>query len=369
MKLVMDCFKDHCNATQRLPRSQRRRFWYGYHLDAHNSVVGIRETADGGQHCFGSDQEVQSWIHGGSNSSKKQKRKQLRLFAYPGQSNMTGRRLPLSWPAQIRASPHTSDPFPSILTLAAALSAHARLYTSMRHIRAHTSTLTTYLHASLAALRHPSTNSPLLTIYDDDDDTTAYGSDPARQGPMLAFNVLAPDGATVVPPARVERAADAAGVFVRSGSLCNPGGAARLLGWSAAELRRLHERDGLRCGGGEETAEEEAVTGGRPTGVVRVSLGASSVRADVDALVGFLREWAKDAEADADGGGDGEVAVGLAGGGGGRGGGVGAGISGGSSAEVDGVEGEKIRKEGKKRVLSLFSACYRGGKAEVSGKK
>ncbi|KAL1629957.1 hypothetical protein SLS54_000816 [Diplodia seriata] len=451
----------------------RRRFWYGYHLDAHNSVVGIRETADGGQHCFGSDQEVQSWIHGGSNSSKKQKRKQLRLFAYPGQSNMTGRRLPLSWPAQIRASPHTSDvytlldaaalattspldlsdptqapdftclsfykifgypdlgalivrtanpslapilpsrryfgggtvdmvtcplsstnpttapfhakkqspssphthledgtlPFHSILTLAAALSAHARLYTSMRHIRAHTSTLTTYLHASLAALRHPSTNSPLLTIYDDDDDTTAYGSDPARQGPMLAFNVLAPDGATVVPPARVERAADAAGVFVRSGSLCNPGGAARLLGWSAAELRRLHERDGLRCGGGEETAEEEAVTGGRPTGVVRVSLGASSVRADVDALVGFLREWAKDAEADADGGGDGEVAVGLAGGGGGRGGGVGAGISGGSSAEVDGVEGEKIRKVGKKRVLSLFSACYRGGKAEVSGKK
>ncbi|EOD44581.1 putative molybdenum cofactor sulfurase protein [Neofusicoccum parvum UCRNP2] len=105
MKLVMDAFKDHCDATRTLSRSQRRKFWYGYHRDAHNSLIGIREAASGGHHCFDTDAAVDAWIAGAAPATNA--RQHLRLFAYPGQSNMTGRRLPPTWPSLIRASPHT----------------------------------------------------------------------------------------------------------------------------------------------------------------------------------------------------------------------------------------------------------------------
>ncbi|KAF4543235.1 Aminotransferase class-V [Lasiodiplodia theobromae] len=459
MKLVVDCFKDHCDATQRLSRCQRRKFWYGYHQDAHNSLVGIRELADGGQHCFSSDQEVEAWIHGSNKTSKRQTGKQLRLFAYPGQSNMTGRRLPLSWPSDMRASPHTSDvytlldaaalattspldfsdpayapdftclsfykifgspdlgaliirttnpsalptilssrryfgggtvdmvttgndapfhakkpsspphahledgtlPFHSIIALSAALATHARLYTSMRCISAHTSALTAYLHASLSALRHASSpSSPLLTIYNDH---SAF-ADPRLQGPMLAFNVLHRDGRTLVPPAAVERAADARRIYVRSGSLCNPGGAARYLGWEAAQLRALYEREGLRCSDGSV-----GVIQGRATGVVRVSLGAASTRADVDALVGFLRErfggggGGREAGVEVEDGsgeersGEEDAVVGV----------VGkervedSGSTEDSSAEEGGFGGEKKKTERRRwMMMRLLSSCHRG---------
>jgi hypothetical protein len=35
------------------------KFWYGYHEDAHTSLIGVREHANGNHHCFSSDQEVE----------------------------------------------------------------------------------------------------------------------------------------------------------------------------------------------------------------------------------------------------------------------------------------------------------------------
>jgi len=45
--------------------------------------------------CFTSDEEVDIWINSGGLGGPRAR--QLGLFAYPGQSNMTGRRLPLNW--------------------------------------------------------------------------------------------------------------------------------------------------------------------------------------------------------------------------------------------------------------------------------
>ncbi len=85
IKLVMDAFRDHEDG-----------FWYGYHRDAHTSLVGVRETAN--EHrCFESDVEVNEWIEHHGNGEQGP-----RLFAYPAQSNMNGRRLPLDWPHRIR---------------------------------------------------------------------------------------------------------------------------------------------------------------------------------------------------------------------------------------------------------------------------
>lgn len=83
IKLVVDCYRDYA-AAKHTP------FWYGYHKDAHTSLVGGRESAKT-HRCFGSDVEVDGWI------DSREQDWDLGLFAFPGQSNMTGRRLPLSW--------------------------------------------------------------------------------------------------------------------------------------------------------------------------------------------------------------------------------------------------------------------------------
>ena len=103
IKLVMESFKD-ASKTSRGDRG----FWYGYHADAHNSVVGVRECTNNNQHCFSRDSEVEKWLSG---KSKLNPTNKLGLFAYPGQSNMTGRRLPLRWPGQLRRSSKVSNTY------------------------------------------------------------------------------------------------------------------------------------------------------------------------------------------------------------------------------------------------------------------
>ncbi|KAF3941951.1 hypothetical protein ABW19_dt0206907 [Dactylella cylindrospora] len=85
IKMVMDGFRD-----------LEGGYWYGYHRDVHNSVVGVREHAKYSS-CFTTDEEVESWI-----SSKDYTDASARLFAYPAQSNMNGRRSPLEWCGQVR---------------------------------------------------------------------------------------------------------------------------------------------------------------------------------------------------------------------------------------------------------------------------
>lgn len=76
-------------------------FWYGYHYAAHTSLVGVRELANT-QKCFESDAAVEEWVaarcHAECNPSMP------KLFAYPAQSNMNGRRLPLTWSLMINES-------------------------------------------------------------------------------------------------------------------------------------------------------------------------------------------------------------------------------------------------------------------------
>ncbi|KAF2683516.1 molybdenum cofactor sulfurase protein-like protein [Lentithecium fluviatile CBS 122367] len=87
IKLVMEAFRD-----------QREGYWYGYHRDAHTSLIGVREAA--AQHrCYTSDAEVNDWIEESDNEAMTPA-----LFAYPAQSNMNGRRLPLCWSRRIRTN-------------------------------------------------------------------------------------------------------------------------------------------------------------------------------------------------------------------------------------------------------------------------
>ncbi|CAD0109546.1 unnamed protein product [Aureobasidium uvarum] len=361
IKLTIDCLKDHSAATH-------KQLWYGYHRDAHTSLVGIRELTTTSR-CFGSDDEVEKWIECGGTGGPLPR--QLGLFAYPGQSNMTGRRLPLAWPGMIRnkvlrantytlldaaalastaqldlsntrespdfvalsfykifgfpnigallvqkSSAHvltnrkyfgggTVDmvvtindtwhakktatihdaledgtlPFHSIFALDHAINAHERLYgyEPMKFISRHTAQLSKQLHDNLCNLRHRNGKS-VIHIYKEP--STVYG-DSKTQGATIAFNVLKSDG-SLIPYTEVEKLANGHDIYIRSGSLCNPGGMATYLNWTPADMKAAFA-SGHRCSNPMEIVD------GKATGVVRVSLGGMSTASDIRALISFLR--------------------------------------------------------------------------------
>ncbi|RDL34587.1 Molybdenum cofactor sulfurase [Venustampulla echinocandica] len=66
-------------------------FSYIYHRDAHTSLVGVRESAVANR-CL-DDKGVEEWL----SCDDRPPDTTTTLFAYPAQSNLDGRRLPLSW--------------------------------------------------------------------------------------------------------------------------------------------------------------------------------------------------------------------------------------------------------------------------------
>ena len=85
IKLVADAFRDAPGG-----------FWFGYHYESHTSIVGVRELA-AAHKCYTSDQEVEQVIRSSRGLTTIPK-----LFAYPAESNMNGRRLAMEWCEQLR---------------------------------------------------------------------------------------------------------------------------------------------------------------------------------------------------------------------------------------------------------------------------
>ncbi|PQE27048.1 hypothetical protein CJF32_00000010 [Rutstroemia sp. NJR-2017a WRK4] len=372
VKLVAESFRDLA-----IESSTSQSFWYGYHKDAHTSLVGVREHTNGQHHCFTSDQEVEDWLDGQIQLPGRPDQDDTPgIFAFPGQSNMTGRRLPLSWIRKLRKSNLTSHqntyslldaaalatttqldftdadaapdftvlsfykifgfpdlgalivrrksahiltwrkyfgggtvssltvlheasyrrkdatihdgledgtlPFHSILALGCAIDVHYDLYGSMSRISKHTLYLTQRLYAGLSKLRHFN-DQPVCEIYYDATDTSPY-TDSTTQGATIAFNILRPDG-SYVSYTRVEQLANQKDIYVRAGGLCNPGGIASYLKVAPWHFKRAWSA-GHRCSESDNTE----IINGKPTGVVRASLGAMSIISDVDAFLAFILE-------------------------------------------------------------------------------
>ena len=352
-----------------------KKVWYGYHAAAHTSLVGVRELASGGSRCFRDDQEVEDWFLKG-NPHCTGREDLINLFAYPAQSNMNGRRLPLSWTGRIRKPANESGcetftlldaaallttapldlsdhanapdfialsfykifgfpdlgallirrrsghvltqrryfgggtvdmvingdtlkeahwhamkqeilhealedgtpPFHSIIALSHAINVHRRIYKSMVDISSHTCRLIALLYNELSNLRYAN-GTHLCEIYKDARST--YG-DPKTQGPTIALNVRTSDG-NFVGKSIVERLAIERGIHLRTGGVCNPGGIAAALHLSSQELRDNFE-EGLRCGNGIDELN------GKPTGIIRVSLGAMSSIKDVKRTIKFFED-------------------------------------------------------------------------------
>lgn len=362
IKLVMEGFREHADG-----------FWYGYHKDAHTSMVGVREVATSGHHCFESDGEVEEWLEEVGTMKVPPNNPALGLFAYPAQSNFNGRRLPLSWTGRVRScnrvqfekmytlldasalvstSPldlsnvslapdytvlsfykifgfpdlgalivrkdsslplqrrkyfgggtvemvtclteqwHIKKssslheqledgtlPIHSIIALGSALSVHKRVYGSIQRVSSYTSALAKELYDRLSLLRHFN-GRKACEIYRDC--SSVYG-DSRSQGPVIALSLKNGAG-DWISNSEVEKLAFIKNIQFRSGGLCNPGGIASSLGLAPWEMKRNFSA-GQRCG------NENDIIGGKPTGVIRVSLGAMSNLQDVTTFVEFVSEF------------------------------------------------------------------------------
>jgi selenocysteine lyase/cysteine desulfurase len=100
IKLVAEAFRDMAENTR------TGTFWYGYHKEAHTSLVGVREYTGGDHHCFEHDADVASFLDdtAGAKHAYRRNITGLGLLAYPGQSNLNGRRLPTTWVEALRES-------------------------------------------------------------------------------------------------------------------------------------------------------------------------------------------------------------------------------------------------------------------------
>lgn len=344
-------------------------FWYGYHVDAHTSLVGARELATRGNRCFWSDDEVDEWI----SELNTDQSDTTSLLAFPAQSNMNGRRLPTEWCQRTRStnqntgnknvytlldaaslvstspldlsdvsaapdftalsfykifgfpdlgalivrkrSAHILEqrrffgggtvdmaltgfqwhakaqdsihqrledgtlPFHNIIALDSAFETHKNLYGSMRNVSSHCQFLAKRLYDKLSSLKH---FNGLRVCHFYKHSLSDY-ADPSIQGPIVAFNMQNSHGGWIG-KSDVERLASVKNIQLRTGFLCNPGGAASSLGWTSAELRGNYST-GLRCG------DDHDILNGRPTGVIRVSLGAMTNTGDIDILLAFLDEF------------------------------------------------------------------------------
>jgi molybdenum cofactor sulfurtransferase len=141
--------------------------------------------------------------------------------------------------------------------------------------------LTGWLIKRLTALRH-SGGEPLARIYGPRSDI--------RRGGTVTFNFYDAAG-RAIDHRDVEERANAAGISLRTGCFCNPGGGEIALGITGTELSSCFHQPEHET---HLTIEDfRLCIDGKSTGAVRVSLGLASNLADVEAFVAFATTFVR----------------------------------------------------------------------------
>ncbi|KAK7952415.1 MOSC N-terminal beta barrel domain-containing protein [Apiospora aurea] len=170
-------------------------------------------------------------------------------------------------------------PIHSIVALGIALGVHRRLFGTMADISLHTSYLAQRLHDKLDGMRHGN-GRRVCKIYSP---AVKHVAGSVVSGPIVTFN-LRDEGGAWISLTEFEKTAVLKGFHIRTGGLCNPGGVAAALDLKPWEMKK-NLSAGFRCG------DDNDVLGGKPTGTIRVSLGAMSTVSDVDRFVAFINEF------------------------------------------------------------------------------
>jgi molybdenum cofactor sulfurtransferase len=179
-------------------------------------------------------------------------------------------------------SPHSyledgTLPFLSIVALDAAMDTYERLYGGPGSVSKHIFSLGKLAYELLSELRHTN-GQPLCVIYGIED----YNS-PLKQGATIAFNLKRADGSWIG-YVEVEKLASVKTIHIRVGSHCNPGGMENYVGLKPWEIRQNHAT-------GQKCSDDNDIIGGKPTGAIRISLGAMSTLDDILTFIKFLEEF------------------------------------------------------------------------------
>ncbi|KAF9971203.1 hypothetical protein BGZ73_005901 [Actinomortierella ambigua] len=175
--------------------------------------------------------------------------------------------------------------FLDIIALDHAFASMNELYGSHANISPHVSSLQRLLYNGLRELKHWN-NTSLCTIYvehapEDGEDSSLVGN-PAEYGPIVNFNLKQSNGKWIG-YAHVERLARMQNIHLRVGGFCNPGSMQRWLEYTADDVKHMFEL-GHVCSGDTDILND------KPTGSIRVSIGAMSTAQDVLRLLDFLSE-------------------------------------------------------------------------------
>ena len=139
--------------------------------------------------------------------------------------------------------------------------------------------LTGWLIERLSALRHAD-GSPLARVYGPRSDT--------RRGGTVTFNFYDSTN-RAIDHRKVEERANAAGISLRTGCFCNPGGGEIALGITGTELSSCFHQPEHET---HLTIDDfRLCIDGKSTGAVRVSLGLASNLADIDAFIRFAETF------------------------------------------------------------------------------
>ncbi|KAF9093461.1 hypothetical protein BGX23_003282 [Mortierella sp. AD031] len=174
-----------------------------------------------------------------------------------------------------------------IVALDLAFDSIREIYGSYSSISPHVTALHRLLYQSMRSLKHYN-GAPLCDIYVEGMDSGLdLVGDPALYGPILNFNLKRSNGQWIG-YGDVERLASMKNIHVRTGGFCNPGSMQRWLDLSADEVKKNLEA-------GHVCWDDTDILNGKPTGSIRVSLGAMSTVDEVVSFIAFLEEYFIDA--------------------------------------------------------------------------
>lgn len=148
---------------------------------------------------------------------------------------------------------------------------------NIENITSHTHSLIQHLYTEMKGLFHEN-GKPVCVVYGDH-----HLNDSAKQGPILAFNLLRPNGQWVGYN-EVEQLATLSNIHLRTGCFCNPGSCHSYLNLSNEEVKKNLEA-------GHICWDDKDIMNGKPTGAIRISLGYMSNWEDIEIFVEFIKKY------------------------------------------------------------------------------
>lgn len=166
--------------------------------------------------------------------------------------------------------------FLSILSLKHGFDTIQRLNLNMDLISLHTFALAKYVYSSLETFQH-NNSKPACVLYHD-----GNYDDASKQGAIVNFNVLRPDG-SYVGYSEVMHIANLNKVYLRTGCFCNPGACKRHLQLTSEDVKYFYSQ-GHVCG------DQNDLIDNRPTGSIRISFGYMSTVDDANAILDMIKQ-------------------------------------------------------------------------------